>query len=138
MHFRRRRIEEPEINLIPFIDVLLVVLIFVMMSSTLSPLAALQIQLPQASADPLRVSAREVTLSISKDGHYSINKVPVPDRRVDTLSAAMTQASVGQPDTVVIIHADAQATHQSVLTVMEAARRSGLAQISFATQTGAK
>jgi biopolymer transport protein ExbD len=137
MNFRRRDREEPEINLIPFIDVLLVVLIFLMLSTTYSKYAELQIKLPVANADAQREHPKEVVIAISADGRYAVNKQPLAGRSVEALSFAMLEAAKGGKDTIVIISADATAAHQSVITAMEAARRSGLVQITFATQTAA-
>ena len=137
MNFRRRDREEPEINLIPFIDVLLVVLIFLMLSTTYSKYAELQIKLPVANADAQRDHPKEVVIAISADGRYAVNKQPLAGRSVEALSFAMLEAAKGGKDTIVIISADATAAHQSVITAMEAARRSGLVQITFATQTAA-
>ncbi len=137
MKFRRRDREEPEINLIPFIDVLLVVLIFLMLSTTYSKYAELQIKLPVANADAQREHPKEVVIAISADGRYAVNRQPLAGRSVEALSFAMLEAAKGGKDTIVIISADATAAHQSVITAMEAARRSGLVQITFATQTAA-
>ncbi|HSV54454.1 MAG TPA: biopolymer transporter ExbD [Burkholderiaceae bacterium] len=138
MNFRSRPREEPEINLIPFIDVLLVVLIFLMLSTTYSKFSELQLKLPVADADAQRDYPREVVVAVSADGRYAINKTIVLGRSVEALSAGLLDASKAGKDTVVIISADATAAHQAVVTVMEAARRSGLTQITFATQTAAQ
>jgi biopolymer transport protein ExbD len=138
MNFRRSSRDEPEINLIPFIDVLLVVLIFLMLSTTYSKFTELQIRLPVADADQQRDYPREVIVAVSSDGRYMVSKMPVAGRSIEALSAAITLAAKAGKDTVIIISADASATHQSVITVMEAARRSGLSQITFATQSAAQ
>ena len=138
MNFRHRRQEEPEINLIPFIDVLLVVLIFLMLSTTYSKFTELQITLPVANTDAQRDYPKEIIVAVSSDGRYAINKGPVDGRSIEALSLALVNAAHGSKDMVVIISADASATHQSVITVMEAARRSGLNQITFATQSTPK
>jgi biopolymer transport protein ExbD len=138
MHFRHGSREEPEINLIPFIDVLLVVLIFLMLSTTYSKFTEMQLRLPVADADRQRDYPKEVIVAVSADGRYSINKTVLPDRSVDTVATALAATTNGAPDVVVIISADASATHQSVITVMEAARRAGLMQITFATQSAAQ
>jgi biopolymer transport protein ExbD len=138
MNFRPRTREEPEINLIPFIDVLLVVLIFLMLSTTYSKFTELQLRLPVADASAQRDSPKEVVVSVSSDGAYAINKVPVSGRSADALASALLEGAKAGKDSVVIISADANATHQSVVTVMEAARRSGLIQITFATQSSAR
>ena len=138
MNFRPRHKDEPEINLIPFIDVLLVVLIFLMLSTTYSKFTELQLKLPVADADAQRDYAREVIVAVSSDGKYSVKGVPVAGRSVEAVAQALAQAASGGKDSVVIISADAAAPHQSVITVMEAARRSGLVQITFATQSSAQ
>ena len=135
MNFRKPRPEEPEINLIPFIDVLLVILIFLMLSTTYSKFTELQITLPVADADKARDRPREVIVAVSADGRYSINRKPVEGRSVELLTAEMAAAAAGINDPVVIVSADAAAAHQSVINVMDAARRAGLSKLTFETQT---
>jgi biopolymer transport protein ExbD len=135
MNFRRQRLEEPEINLIPFIDVLLVVLIFLMLSTTYSRFTELQINLPSADAERLQQRPAEVIVAVSGDGRYSVNKKPVDGRSVEQLTAELVAAAGGRDDTVVIVSADALAAHQSVVNVLDAARRAGLARLTFAAQT---
>jgi len=135
MNFRPRDREAPEINLIPFIDVLLVVLIFLMLSTTYSRFAELQLTLPVADAEAPRDRAKEVLIGISSDGAYTVNKAAVSGRNVEALTRALTEGTATGPDTVLLISADASARHQAVVTVMEAARRAGLVRITFATQT---
>ena len=138
MQFRHGARDEPEINLIPFIDVLLVVLIFLMLSTTYSKFTEMQLRLPTADVDAQRDYPKEVIVAVSADGRYSINKTPLPDRNVATVAAALGAAATGGKDSVVIISADASSPHQSVITVMEAARRAGLVQITFAAQSTAQ
>ena len=135
MNFRKQRPEEPEINLIPFIDVLLVVLIFLMLSTTYSKFTELQITLPVANADRLRDRQRELIVSVAADGRYAVNRKPVEGRSVDVLAAELAAAAGGSNDMVVIISADATAAHQSVINVLDAARRANLPRLTFATQT---
>ena len=135
MNFRKARPEEPEINLIPFIDVLLVVLIFLMLSTTYSKFTELQITLPVADAEKLRDRQRELIVSVAADGRYSIGGKPVEGRNVEALAAELAAAAVGASDLVVIVSADATAAHQSVINVMDAARRANLPRLTFATQT---
>ena len=134
MNFRPRQKEEPEINLIPFIDVLLVILIFLMLSTTYSKFTELQLTLPVADAEQLRDHPKEVIVAVAADGRYAINKTPLEGKHVEQVARALSEAAVAGPKSVVIISADAAAPHQSVVTVMEAARRVGLSQITFATQ----
>jgi len=135
MKFGRRRLEEPEINLIPFIDVLLVVLIFLMLSTTYSRFTELQINLPAADAERLQERPAEIIVAVAADGRYAINRRPVDGRSVEALTAALAQAAGGRADTVVIVSADALAAHQTVVNVLDAARRAGLSRLTFAAQT---
>jgi biopolymer transport protein ExbD len=137
MNFRPRAKDEPEINLIPFIDVLLVVLIFLMLSTTYSKFTELQLKLPVADADAQRDHPKEVIVGISSDGRYVINRSAVTGRSVEAVSGALTEAAKAGKDSVIIISADAATPHQAVITVLEAARRSGLNQITFAAQSSA-
>jgi len=135
MNFRPRQPEEPEINLIPFIDVLLVVLIFLMLSTTYSRYSELQINLPVADAERLQERPGEILVSVSADGRYSVNRRPIDSRSVEVLAAELRNAAEGAGDKpVVIVSADALATHQSVINVMDAARRANLPRLTFASQ----
>jgi biopolymer transport protein ExbD len=134
MKFGRRRTEEPEINLIPFIDVLLVVLIFLMLSTTYSRFTELQINLPAADAEKLRERPAEIIVAVAADGRYAINRRAIDGRSVEALTAALVQAASGRADTVVIVSADALAAHQTVVNVLDAARRAGLSRLTFAAQ----
>ncbi len=138
MNFRHRLREEPEINLIPFIDVLLVVLIFLMLSTTYSKFTELKISLPVADTQAQQDRAKEVLVGVSSDGAYSVNKLPLAERSVGAVAAALLDAAKAGKDSVLIISADASARHQAVITVMEAARRAGLTQITFATQSSSQ
>jgi len=138
MNFRPRAKEEPEINLIPFIDVLLVILIFLMLTTTYSKFTELQLKLPVADAEAQRDYPKEVIVAVSSDGRYAVQGAPLAGRNVDAVAQALADAAKAGKDSVVIITADAAAPHQSVITVMEAARRTGLSQITFATQSSAQ
>jgi biopolymer transport protein ExbD len=124
---------EPEINLIPFIDVLLVVLIFLMLTTTWSRLTEIQLNLPVADANPPSQRPRQIVLTITSQGQYAINKSPVGGSSVGALLAVLTP--LADKDAMLVISADASATHQSVINAMEAARRSGLSKITFAAQS---
>jgi biopolymer transport protein ExbD len=135
MKFQRRKTEEPEINLIPFIDVLLVVLIFLMLSTTYSRYSELQINLPTADAEPLKDTPTEVLVSVASDGRYAVNRQPIEGRSIELLTAELLRAAgTAGPNAVVIVSADALASHQSVVNVMDAARRANLPRLPFATQ----
>ena len=135
MNFRPRVHDEPEINLIPFIDVLLVVLIFLMLSTTYSKFTEMQLTLPVADTDAQKDYPKELIVAISADGNFSVNRTALLGRSLEVISEALTNASKGGKDVVVIVSADANAKHQSVVTVMEAARRVGLNHVTFATQS---
>ena len=135
MDFQRGRAkEEPEINLIPMIDVLLVILIFLMVTTTFSQIAELQINLPAAEAEKPAEKPASINVAVDAAGHYHINGTAVANAAADSLSLALRRAAGGKPDPVIIISADAKSTHQSVVTVMEAARQAGYSHITFATQ----
>jgi biopolymer transport protein ExbD len=134
MNFRPGNRDEPEINLIPFIDILLVVLIFLVLTTTYSKFTELQVTLPVADAETPRKNPQEMIVAIAKDGRYSINKEVLEGVGVDALAQALSRVSQSNREMVVIISADAAASHQSVINVMDAARRAGLVQITFATQ----
>ena len=135
MKFRAPHREPPEINLIPFIDVLLVILIFLMLSTTYSKYSELQITLPVADAERLKERPGEVLVSVTADGRYLINHKPIEGRSVEVLAAELRAAAGTSGDqAVVIVSADALAAHQAVINVMDAARRAALPRLTFATQ----
>ena len=135
MNFRRRRrAEEPEINLIAFIDVLLVVLIFLMLSTTFNQLTQIQITLPTANTEKQSTTPETLTLTIQADGRYSLNQQAIKATTVADIYAALQAAQIG-PQTVLVIAADQHVRHQSVISAMEAARRSGLSRVTFASQS---
>ena len=138
MNFHKPRPEDPEINLIPFIDVLLVVLIFLMLTTTYSKFTEMQLRLPVADTEAQRDYPKEVVVAVAADGRYMVNKQAVRGRTPEALAEAIGEAAKAGKDSVIIISADATATHQSVISVMEAARRIGLTQITFATQSSAQ
>ncbi|MDD4882205.1 MAG: biopolymer transporter ExbD [Gallionellaceae bacterium] len=127
--------DEPEINLIPLIDVLLVILIFLMITTTYARFSELQINLPEAKGD----SAKEVPVQIAVDvdaaGNYRVDNVGLAGQDIQSLADAMVRTAADRKDPVVVISADALATHQSVVRVMDAARRVGFTHVTFVTQT---
>lgn len=135
MNFQRGRAkDDPEINLIPMIDVLLVILIFLMVTTTFSQIAELQINLPSAEAEKPADKPAVINVAVDVAGRYLIDNSAVADSSVDALSLALRRAAGDKPDPVIVINADAKATHQSVVNVMEAARQAGYSHITFATQ----
>lgn len=139
MDFRGSRgKEDPEINLIPMIDVLLVILIFLMITTTYQRFAELQITLPEAEAQPAKQQPKEVQVAVDANGKYLIDRNVLQFTGVGPLAEALRAAAKGEADPVVVINADSQATHQSVINVMEAARLAGFVHITFATQSPPK
>jgi biopolymer transport protein ExbD len=138
MNFRGTHKEDPEINLIPMIDVLLVILIFLMITTTYSRFAELNISLPSADAQKQLDRPNEINVAVTSAGQYVVEKRQVPFRDVAGLADDLRKAGSGLKDPVVVIDADANATHQSVIHVMEAARLAGLTQVTFTTQLGNK
>ncbi|WP_426176143.1 ExbD/TolR family protein [Massilia sp. TWR1-2-2] len=145
MDFRRgKRREDPEINLIPFIDVLLVVLIFLMVTTTYSKFTELQITLPTADAEKALERPFEINVTVDAKGNYTVNNVPVSFTSVAGLADDMKNAAKGQPNAtganspVVIVNADQFAMHQMVINVLEAARVAGYDKLTFAAQTAGK
>jgi biopolymer transport protein ExbD len=135
MDFRRGQgRDEPEINLIPMIDVLLVILIFLMVTTTFTRFAEIKINLPSAEADAPVQRANEVHVAVDPLGNYVLNRTTVPFRSVEAFAEEMRRAAAGLNDPVIVINADAKASHQSVINIMEAARMAGLTRITFATQ----
>ncbi|CAH0446499.1 Tol-Pal system protein TolR [Ralstonia syzygii subsp. syzygii] len=139
MRFRPRHArEEPEINLIPLIDVLLVILIFLIITTTYSRYTELKVNLPTADAEKATERPGQIIVSITANGVYSVDKQVLDTRDVTSLADALRNAAGtgGGPEPVVVVNADAQAAHQTVVNVMEAARVAGLSHLTFATQTG--
>jgi biopolymer transport protein ExbD len=136
MNFRRGRREDyPEINLIPFIDILLVIVIFLAVTTTYARFAELKIKLPTSSAEQTPTQPKQIEVAVAENGRYQVDSTAVGEVSVDELAALLKKTAGDQVDPVVVINADALATHQSVVNVMEAARRVGLSRITFATQT---
>ena len=136
MDFRRGRAhEQPEINLIPMIDVLLVIIIFLMLTTTYAKFSGLEINLPTADAAKQAEQPNEVNVAVTATGQFLVNKVPLTAPDVAAISEALRRAAGTQKEPVIVINADAKAAHQSVVDVMQAAQSAGYSHISFATQT---
>ena len=134
MRFGRTPRDEPEINLIPMIDVLLVIIIFLMLTTTYAKFAELQINLPSAEAQKQPERANEINVVINANGQYLIQKRAVAFTDVQTLAEELRRAGAGIKDPVVIVNADASANYQSVIRVMDAARQAGYGQVAFAVE----
>ena len=130
--------EEPEINFIPLIDVLLVILIFLMVTTTYSRFAELQINLPTAESNKPPDRLDQIDVSVDARGNYAVNKTVLKGANRDTIVQALKTAAAGMKDPVIVINADADASHQSVIRVMEAAQSAGYGKITFTTQSTSK
>ncbi len=135
MNFRRGSFrEEPEINLVPFIDVLIVIVIFLAVTTTYSRYSEMQINLPTADASKPVDRPNQINVGVSVTGQYMINRAAVAFTTPEALAAELQRAAGSNTDPVIIINADGNATHQSVINVMEAARVAGFGKITFTTQ----
>ena len=139
MRFRPRSFrDEPEINFIPLIDVLLVILIFLMVTTTYSRYSELQISLPSADAEKPPERQNQIDVGVDSQGKYSINHNVAPFSDTVSFSDSLRRAAAGAKDPVVVISADAKAPHQAVINIMEAARIAGYGRITFTTQSAKK
>jgi len=139
MNFQRGKYrEEPEINLVPLIDVLLVILIFLMVTTTYSKFSELEINLPQASADKSTEHPNTISVSVDALGRYAVNRTPIKMSSTENLIDELRAAAKGAKDPVILIHADAKATHQSVIAIMEAAQKAGYSHVSFTAEERGK
>ncbi|WP_291993764.1 biopolymer transporter ExbD [Candidatus Accumulibacter sp. ACC003] len=135
MNFRRARATDvPEINLIPFIDVLLVIIIFLMLTTTYAKFSGLEINLPTADASKQTEQPNEIDVTVTASGQVLVNKSPLDAVSVTAISEALRRAAGDAKEPVIVINADAKATHQSVIDIMQAAQAAGYPRISFATQ----
>ncbi|PKO47316.1 MAG: biopolymer transporter ExbD [Betaproteobacteria bacterium HGW-Betaproteobacteria-22] len=135
MNFQRgKKHEELEINFIPLIDVLLVIIIFLIVSATFSRTNELQINLPTAEANAPQEKPLIIDVAVDATGKYLINGKAINDPSVTAISVALQAAVADGKEPTIVINADANATHQSVVNVMEASRIAGYTRITFATQ----
>ncbi|MCX8003626.1 MAG: biopolymer transporter ExbD [Burkholderiaceae bacterium] len=134
MRFRRPYDEEPEVNLIPLIDVLLIVLIFLAVTTTYARFAELQIELPQAEANRTQNRPHEIQVGVTADGRIAIDRTLLPVVEPAAVAEHLARAAAGRDQPLLVINADAQAPHQAVINVLEAARLANLPRLSFATQ----
>ena len=134
MRFGRPQSAEPEINLIPFIDVLLVILIFLMLTTTYGRLTQLDMRLPKADSAQQENRPDEIRVSVSSDGQYMVQKTAVSTSDIGSLTQALSLAANQNADALLVISADARASHQAVIQVLEAAQKAGLQHITFSAQ----
>ena len=139
MNFQRgRRHEELEMNLVPLIDVLLVIIIFLVVSATFSRTSELQINLPTAEANSPQDKPLVITVEVDASGRYMVNGNAVEGAEISAIASALTKAAGDGKEPTIVINADAKATHQSVVNVMEASRQANYTHITFATQIGSE
>ena len=135
MGFKRKsRLEDPEINFIPLIDVLLVIIIFLIVSTTFSKFSELKINLPTADANSVEEKFLPINVTVTKDGQYAINEEILSQNSIDSIEKRLIQIAGNAKDLPIIINADAETPHQSVVNIMEASRRAGLTKITFSTK----
>ena len=136
MNFRPQRRDAPELNLIPMIDLLIVLLIFLLLTTTFSREAQLRVTLPDApgAGGAPRAASEGLEIVIGPQGQYRIQQRELPDNRLETVKQALRDAASGNPDPLIVIDADRNTTHQSVITVLDAAGQLGYQHISFAAE----
>ena len=135
MNFQKdKKTDEFEINFIPLIDVLLVIIIFLVVSTTFARFSQLKINLPTAEANIADKNLDYINVTISKDGQYTINQKSISSESIEDLTIKLREISAGNIDNPLVINADALASHQSVINVMEASRQAGLTKITFSTK----
>lgn len=134
MRFRRASDEDPELNLVPLIDVLLIVLIFLAVTTTYSRFSELRLELPRADGTKSDPRLNEIVVGVSADGRFVLEKTVLPNTEPSSIAQALSQAAAGRTNPMLVIHADGQAPHQAVVNVMEAARLANLPRISFVTE----
>ncbi len=134
MKFKRQQAEELNVNLTPLIDVVFLLLIFFMVSTTFTKETHLQIDLPQASGDAVVDDPLVIDITITTDGNYSINGKRLVNSQIETIKRGILKVARNQQKLPVVITADAQAPHQAVITAMDAAGQLGFVQMSIATR----
>jgi len=138
MKLRDRRIEDPDVNLTPLIDVVFLLLIFFMVSTTFDKESELSIELPSADGEVAQKQLLQVEVSIDAKGNYAINNERIINSQINTLKAAIVKIAGEQRDIPMIISADGRASHQSVVVAMDAARQLGFSKLTFATRLSAQ
>jgi biopolymer transport protein ExbD len=137
LNFRAHRREEINVNLTPLIDVVFLLLIFFMVSTTFTKSSQLSIDLPEATGEPSETPQEQIEILVDESGHYRVNGRPLVDTHVRTLQAAIYKISAGDTSMAMVISADAQSSHQSVVRAMDAAGQMGFVHLSIATRQAA-
>ena len=133
MNLSPRRREDPELNLTSLIDVVLLLVIFFMVSTTFVEEGRLRVDLPKASNEPVRAAQDPIIITVTAQGSYRVNDRALVNNARETLAAAMKKVADGRSGVPVTIRADARASHQSVVTAMDIAARLGFTQVNIAT-----
>ena len=134
MNFRSHRREEVNVNLTPLIDVVFLLLIFFMVSTTFTKASQLSIDLPEATGEPSETPKDQIEILVDESGQYRVNGQALVDTHVRTLQAAIYKISAGDTTRPMVISADAQASHQSVIRAMDAAGQMGFVHLSIGTR----
>ena len=132
---RRNHDDDIELNFIPLIDVLLVVIIFLMVTTTFAKLSEVKINLPIAEKNQVNEETAPIRVEITEDGHYFINNEPLVSTEIESIANVLRELAQDKQDTQVVISADANARHQSIINLMEAARKAMLSKVAFATKS---
>ncbi len=136
MNFRKHTVDDIELNITPLIDVVFLLLIFFMVSTTFQKETRLQLQLPKASDQQTELSARTIDIAINAQGQYTINGSELENTSSSTVRKALARYARGDKDTPLVIRADALAPHQAVITAMDAAGQLGMVKLSLAAAQG--
>ncbi|WP_028293487.1 ExbD/TolR family protein [Oceanobacter kriegii] len=134
MNFKRQRREEVTVNLTPLIDIVFLLLIFFMVSTTFKEESHLNIDLPEASAEPSNAPAEAIEIVVSAEGTYQVNAQSLVNQQLDTLRRAIHKTLNGRESAPVVITADTKAPHGAVVKAMDAAGQLGLVNLSITTQ----
>jgi len=135
MNLRPRKRRSPELNLTPLIDVVFLLLIFFMVSTTFQRESEIQVELPQAGVQgPTETPPRFLDITVDREGRFYVNREEVVNTEVETLKQAIRKAAMEQSDLPVIINADADTPHQAVIKVMDAASQLGYLRMTFAAR----
>lgn len=134
MNLRKFNREEPDINLTPLIDVVFLLLIFFMVSTTFTRESRITVDLPESAAKPVEPDETSIEVAIDTQGHYYVNQQLVVNSKIETLKQALRLAIGDRENPILVINADAKTTHQSVVTAMDAARQLGVHRLSLATR----
>ncbi len=134
MKFKRSQVEDIQINLTPMIDCLLFILVFLLLSTTFNQQSRLNLSLPDAQGVPPKQYDQKIEVMVDSSGHYAVNGQALSSKEVADLSAAIKQVAEDRRDLMFIIAADAKATHQDVIRVMDTAGQLGFVNVNISTK----